>query len=69
MKMILETKKMQKDYKNAHFEKKKKKMERERKIIQSKSHKLRKFEVNIISLSAHNDKRYILDDGIKILVY
>ena len=49
--------------------KKKKKMERERKIIQSKSHKLRKFEVNIISLSAHNDKRYILDDGIKILVY
>ena len=39
-------------------------MGRERKIIQSKSHKLRKFEVNI-SLSAHNDKRYILDDGIK----
>ena len=44
-------------------------MGRERKKIKSKSHKLRKFEVNIISLSAHNDKRYILDDGIKILVY
>ena len=43
-----------------------KKMGREMKIIQSKSHK---FEVNIISLSVRNDKRYILDDGNKILVY
>ena len=51
------------------LKKKKKKMGRERKIIQSKTHKIRKFEVNIIYLSAHNDKRYILDDGIKILVY
>ena len=47
----------------------KKKMGREIKIMQSKSHKLRKIKVNIISLSVHDDRRYILDDGIKILVY
>ena len=37
------------------------------KIIQSKSHESVKFKVNNISLSIHDDKRYILDDKRYIL--
>ena len=34
------------------------------KRIQSKKHKLGIYEINKISLSCFDDKRYVLDDGI-----
>ena len=34
------------------------------KRIQSKKHKLGTYEINKISLSCFDDKRYVLDDGI-----
>ena len=34
------------------------------KRIQSKKHKLGKYEIDKISLSSFDDKRYVLDDGI-----
>ena len=39
------------------------------KRIQSKKHKLGKYEINKISLSCFDDKRYVLDDGIYTLGY
>ena len=39
------------------------------KRIQRKHHKLRTFEINKISLSCFDDKRYVLDDGIYTLSY
>ena len=39
------------------------------KRIQSKSHQLGTFEVSKISLSFFDDKRHILDDGIKTSAY
>ena len=39
------------------------------KRIQSKSHKIGTYELNKISLSCFDDKRYILDDGINTLTY
>ena len=39
------------------------------KRIQSKKHKLGIYEINKISLSCFDDKRYVLDDGIYALVY
>ena len=39
------------------------------KRIQSKKHKLGSFEIDKISLSCFDDKRYVLDDGIYMLVY
>ena len=39
------------------------------KRIQSKKHKLRTYEINKISLSFFDDKRYLLDDGIRTLPY
>ena len=39
------------------------------KRIQSKKHKLATYEINEISLSCFDDKRYVLDDGICTLVY
>ena len=35
------------------------------KRIQSKKHKLGTYEINKISLSCFDDKRYVLDDGIR----
>ena len=35
------------------------------KRIQSKKHKLGTYEINKISLSYFEDKRYVLDDGIR----
>ena len=54
-------------YKNILFEKKiiRHKMKR----IQSKKHKIGKCEVNKISLSCFDDKRFISDDGITTLTY
>ena len=40
--------------------------------IQNKNHKLRTYEINKISLSCFDDKRYVLymlDDGIHTLSY
>ena len=37
--------------------------------IQSKKHKLGTYEINKISLSCFDDKRYVLDDEIQTLAY
>ena len=37
------------------------------KRIQSKTHKLRTYEIDKISLSSFDDKRYVLKDGIHTL--
>ena len=39
------------------------------KRIQSKLHKTGTYELNKISLSCFDDKRYVLDDGINTLTY
>ena len=39
------------------------------KRIQSKKHKLGTYQINKISLSYFEDKRYVLDDGIRTLAY
>ena len=39
------------------------------KRIRSKKHKLRTYEIDWISLSCFDDKRYVLDDGIRTLAY
>ena len=39
------------------------------KIIQSKLHRTETYDVCKLSLSCFDNKRYILDDGIKSLVY
>ena len=39
------------------------------KRIQSKKHKLGTYEIDKISLSCFEDKRYMLDDGIRTLAY
>ena len=37
--------------------------------IQSKSHQIRAYHFNKFSLSCFDDKKYILDDGIKSFTY
>ena len=39
------------------------------KRIQSEKHKLGTYEIDKISLSCFNNKRYVLDDGIRTLAY
>ena len=39
------------------------------KRIQSKKHKLGTYKIDKISLSCFDDKRYVLDDGIRTLAY
>ena len=39
------------------------------KTIQSKKHKLGTYEIDKISLSCLDDKRYVLDDGIYTFSY
>ena len=39
------------------------------KRIQAKKHKIGTYEINKISLSCFDDKRYLLDDGINTLAY
>ena len=39
------------------------------KRIQSKKHKSRTYEIDKISFSCFDDKRYVLDDGIRTLAY
>ena len=37
------------------------------KRIQAKKHKIGTYEIDKISLSCFNDKRYVLDDGVNTL--
>ena len=37
--------------------------------IQSKKHKMETYEINKISLSCFDDKRFVLNDGIHTLVF
>ena len=39
------------------------------KRIQSKKHKIGTYEINKISLSCFDDKRFVLNDGILTLAY
>ena len=39
------------------------------KRIQSKKHKLGTYEIDKISLSCFDDKRHVLDNGIRMLAY
>ena len=39
------------------------------KRIQAKKHKIGTYEIDKISLSCFDDKRYVLDDGIHTLAY
>ena len=39
------------------------------KRIQAKKHKIRTYEIDQISLSCFDDKRYILGDGVNTLAY
>ena len=39
------------------------------KRIQAKKHKIGTYEINKISLSRFDDKRYVLDDGVHTLAY
>ena len=47
----------------------KKNIRHKMKGIQSKKHKLGTYEIDKISLSCFDDKRYVLDDGIYTLSY
>ena len=38
-------------------------------MIRSKSHNVSTYEINKISLSFYDDKRYMLNDGINTLAY
>ena len=44
-------------------------MKQKMKRIQSKNHKLVIYEINKISLSVFDDKRFLLNDGIHTLAY
>ena len=39
------------------------------KRIQAKKHKIETYEIDKISLSCFDDKRFVLDDGIYTLAY
>ena len=39
------------------------------KRIQAKKHKIGIYEIDKISLSCFDDKRYVLDDGVNTLAY
>ena len=54
-------------FKNVLFNKKiiRHKMKR----IQAKKHKIGTYEIDKISLSCFDGKRYVLDDGVNILAY
>ena len=44
-------------------------MRHKMKSIRSDFHQIKSYEINKISLSSFDDKRYILDDGITSLAY
>ena len=55
------------EYEDVLFDKKI--IRRKMKRIQSKKHEISTYDVNKISLSCFDDKRYILNDGITTLAY
>ena len=55
------------DYKETLFNKKQ--MHHKMKTIRSQNHQLRSYEINKVSLSCYDDKRYILEDGIHSYAY
>ena len=46
-----------------------KQMHHKMKTIRSQNHQLRSYEINKVSLSCYDDKRYILEDGIHTYAY
>ena len=44
-------------------------MHHKMKTIRSQNHQLGSYEINKVSLSCYDDKRYILEDGIHIYAY
>ena len=56
-----------KEFKDVLFNKKIIRLKMKR--IQAKKHKIGTYEIDKISLSCFDDKRYVLDDGIVTLVY
>ena len=55
------------DYKNTLLEDKQ--MYHKKKTIRSQNHQLGSYEINKVSLSCFDDKRYIIDDGISSYAY
>ena len=55
------------NYKETLFNKKQ--MYHKMKTIRSKNHQLGTYEINKVSLSCFDDKRYILEDGINSYAY
>ena len=55
------------NYKETLFDKKQ--MHHKMKTIRSKNHQLGSYEINKVSLSCYDDKRYLLEDGIKSYAY
>ena len=55
------------EFKDALFNQKV--LRRKMKRIQSKKHKLGTYEINKISLSCFDDKRFVLNEGIHTLAY
>ena len=55
------------NYKETLFDKKQ--MYHKMKTIRSQNHQLGSYEINKVSLSCFDDKRYILEDGINSYAY
>ena len=55
------------DFKDVLFNKKA--IRHKMKRIQAKKHKIGMYEIDKISLSCFDDKRYVLDDGVNTLAY
>ena len=58
---------MHDDYKNTLFNNEQ--MYHKMKTIRSENHQLGSYEINKVSLSCFDDKRFINDDGISTLAY
>ena len=55
------------NYKQTLFENKQ--IHHKMKTIRSQNHQLGSYEINKVSLSCFDDKRYILEDGVKSYAY
>ena len=55
------------EFKNVLFNKKV--VRHKMKMIQAKKHKIGTYEIDKISISCFDDKRYVLDDGVHTLAY
>ena len=66
-KNVVEQNIKQQDYLNTLFNMKQ--MHHKMKTIRSQNHLIRSYEINKVSLSCYDDKRYILEDGIHSYAY